>query len=169
MMHRAQPCRTERVLLAAIAPYEEATMLSGRRSLRRPRRGAALVEFAMVVPVVFVFLFVMIELSRYVMVQQALTSAAQQGCRKAMLATTQSNRAVEAAVRDYLGGSLGAMADSGAVQVTVTPETLSEISSGSDVTVRVQVSTADVSWVRGTPFGHTSDVMLAGQSTLVRE
>jgi len=76
---------------------------------------------------------------------------------------------VEAAVRDYLGGSLGAMADSRAVQVTVTPETLSAIPSGSDVTVRVQVSTADISWVRGTLFGKTTDVILAGQSTLVRE
>lgn len=144
-------------------------MLSGRRRSRRPRRGATVVEFAMVVPVVFVFVFGMIELSRYVMVQQALTSAAQRGCRKAMLATTQSNGAVEAAVRDYLGGSLGAMADSGAVQVTVTPQTLSEVPSGSDVTVRVQVSTADISWVRGTLFGRTTDVILAGQSTLVRE
>ncbi len=136
---------------------------------RGQRRGAALVEFAMVVPVVFIFMFGMIELSRYVMVQQALTSAAQRGCRKAMLATTQSDQVVEAAVRDCLDGSLGALADSDSVDVSVSPASLGAITSGSDVSVQVQVSTADIGWVRGNFFGHTSAVMLTGQSTLVRE
>ncbi len=123
----------------------------------------------MVVPVVFVFLFGMIELSRYVMVQQALTSAAQRGCRKAMLATTRDGQAVEAAVRDYLGGALGPVADSASVRIAVSPQDLSTIASGSEVLVQVQVNTSDVSWVRGNPFGRTQDVVLAGQSTLIRE
>lgn len=144
-------------------------MLSGRRGSRKPRRGATLVEFAMVVPVVFIFLFGMIELSRYMMVQQALTSAAQRGCRKAMLATTLESQAVETAVRDYLGGALGRVADSTSVQITTSPQDLSTIASGSEVSVHVQVNTADISWVRGNAFGLAANVVLAGQSTLVRE
>ena len=88
-------------------------MRSGRRCSRR--RGATLVEFAMVVPVVFVFMFGLIELSRYVMVQQALTSAAHRGCRMAILATTVNDDAVESAVRNYLDGSLGSLSDSDSV------------------------------------------------------
>jgi Flp pilus assembly protein TadG len=141
---------------------------NGSRS-RGQRRGAALVEFAMVVPVVFTFMFGMIELSRYVMVQQALTSAAQRGCRKAMLATTLSDQAVESAVRGYLGGSLGALADSDSVSISVSPGSLSGVTSGSDVTVRVQVNTADISWVKSSFLRRTGDLVLAGQSTLVRE
>ncbi len=123
----------------------------------------------MVVPVVFIFLFGMIELSRYMMVQQALTSAAQRGCRKAMLATTLESQAVETAVRDYLGGALGPVADSASVRITTSPQDLSTIASGSEVSVHVQVNTADISWVRGNAFGHAANIVLAGQSTLVRE
>ena len=123
----------------------------------------------MVVPVVFVFMFGMIELSRYVMVQQALSSAAQRGCRKAMLATTVSNDVVDTAVRDYLGGALGALADSASLSVDILPADLSAVTSGDDVSVRVAVSTADISWVRGRFLGQTGDVILAGQATLARE
>ena len=146
-------------------------MLTGTLGSRRPRRrrGVALVEFAMVVPVVFVFMFGLIELSRYVMVQQALSSAAQRGCRKAMLATTINDGAVESAVRDYLGSALGSVADSDLVRIDVSPSGLNDIDSGTEITVQVQVSAADISWVRGSFFGGPGDLVLSGQSVLVRE
>lgn len=146
-------------------------MLAGRRSPRRRgrRRGVALVEFAMVIPVVFLFMFGMIELSRYVMVQQALTSAAQRGCRKAVLATTVSDDAVKSAVYDYLGGSLGITADSNVVDISVSPQNLNAVASGSSITVRVAVNTADISWVRSGFVNRSADVVLAGQSTFLRE
>lgn len=144
-------------------------MLSGRRGSRKRRRGATLVEFAVVVPVVFVFMFGLIELSRYVMVQQALTSAAQRGCRKAMLATTLDGQTVETVVRDCLDGSLGSVANSTSLRIGVSPTDLSTITSGSEVSVRVEVNTSDISWVRGNAFGRSADIMLVGQSTLVRE
>lgn len=146
-------------------------MLSGRQGSRGrgQRRGAALVEFAVVVPVVFIFMFGLIELSRYLMVQQALTSAAQRGCRKAMLATTVSDQDVESAVRDYLDGTLGPLADSDLVHISISPQPLTGATSGSDVSVRIEVSTADISWVRGAFVGPTKDLVLAGHSTLIRE
>ncbi len=123
----------------------------------------------MVVPVVFAFMFGLIELSRYVMVQQALSSAAQRGCRKAMLATTVNDGVVESAVREYLGGALGSVANSDLIQIDVSPSTMANITSGTEVTVQVQVSAADISWVQGSFFGGPGDLVLSGQSVLVRE
>jgi Flp pilus assembly protein TadG len=144
-------------------------MSSRRQGSRRQRRGVALVEFAMVVPVVFLFIFGIIEMSRYVMVQQALTSAAQRGCRKAMLATTVNDAAVDSAVRGYLDGTLGPLAESDSLSVAVTPGDLSAAASGSHVSVQVQVSSADIGWVRSNFLGWTNDFVLTGQSTLIRE
>lgn len=123
----------------------------------------------MVVPVVFLFIFGIIELSRYVMVQQALTSAAQRGCRKAMLATTVNDAAVDSAVRGYLDGALGPLAESDSLHIAVTPGDLHAAASGSHVSVHVQVSSADISWVRSNFLGWTNDFVLTGQSTLIRE
>ncbi|MHB8901265.1 MAG: TadE/TadG family type IV pilus assembly protein [Thermoguttaceae bacterium] len=147
----------------------EAVRGAGRRRIGAGRRGTTLVEFALVVPVVFVFVFGMIELSRYVMVQQALSSAAQRGCRTAALATTLSSSEVDTAVRETLVGSLGPVANSGSVRITLSPSDLTSVASGTQVSVRVEVDTSDISWVRGTTFGRARDVVLAGQSTLARE
>ena len=146
-------------------------MLAGRRMPRRrgQRRGVALVEFAMVVPVLFLFIFGIIELSRYVMVQQALTSAAQRGCRKAMLATTVNDDTVETTVRGYLEGALGPLAESDSLNVAISPRDFTNVAAGSDISVQVQVSTSDISWVRSNFLGWTGDLMLTGQSTLIRE
>lgn len=166
-MHQAQRLKDRNSCCA----LGETTMLSGRRSSRKrgQRRGVALVEFAMVVPVVFLFIFGIIELSRYVMVQQALTSAAQRGCRKAMLATTVNDDTVDSAVRGYLEGALGALAESDSLSVVVTPIDLGAAAPGSQVSVQVQVSGADISWVHSNFIGGTSNFVLTGQSSLIRE
>jgi Flp pilus assembly protein TadG len=154
-------------------------MLFGRRGSRSrgQRRGAALVEFAMVVPVVFLFMFGLIELSRMVMVQQSLTNAAQRGCREAMLATTLSEQDVRSAVRGYLGGCLGSIADTDSVRISVSPQSLAVVEAGTDITVQVEVDAADVSWLKADFrwFGGTlaakpkQNFALTGRSTLVRE
>jgi Flp pilus assembly protein TadG len=51
------------------------------------RRGAALVEAAMVLPLVFMFLFGILEYGRYVMTLQVLTNAAREGARYAQIHT----------------------------------------------------------------------------------
>ena len=146
-------------------------MLAGKRISRKrgQRRGVALVEFALVVPILFLFLFGIIELSRFVMVQQALTSAAQRGCRNAMLATTVSDDTVDSAVRGYLEGALGPLAASDSLSVAVSPGDFRVVVPGSEVSVQVQVSSADISWVRSGFLGWTNDFVLSGQSTLIRE
>jgi Flp pilus assembly protein TadG len=49
------------------------------------RRGAALVEAALVLPIVLMFVFGILEYGRYVMMLQILTNAAREGARYAMI------------------------------------------------------------------------------------
>ncbi len=60
--------------------------LSGRAD-KRARRGAALVEAALVLPLVLMFLFGILEYGRYVMMRQVLTNAAREGARYAQIHT----------------------------------------------------------------------------------
>ncbi len=111
------------------------------RSYRLFRRGAAVVEFAIVAPVLLLLVFGMIEYGRLIMVQQVLTNATREGARRAVLdgATTS---AVTSVVTDYLSTSH----ISGAV-ITVTPNPPSNAAFGEPVTVSAQVSFSEVSWL----------------------
>ena len=71
-------------------------------SLTRRRRGATTVEFAVVAPMFFLFLFGLFGFGRAVMIQQALSNAAREGVRKAVLPTTTAVADVDTAVRNSL-------------------------------------------------------------------
>jgi Flp pilus assembly protein TadG len=62
------------------------TGLPMRASMKRKikRRGTAVVEAALVLPVCLMFLFGIMEYGRYIMMQQVLTNAAREGCRYAV-------------------------------------------------------------------------------------
>lgn len=69
------------------------------RRCRKQRRGAAVVEFAIVAPIFLLFVFGMIEWGRMVMVQQILTNAAREGSRRASveeITDLEARRATEA-------------------------------------------------------------------------
>ena len=111
------------------------------RIFRRNRRAAAAVEFALVAPLFFLFVFAMIEYGRMVMVQQVITNASREGARKAVLdgATTAS---VTTTVNDYLAaGSI-----TGAT-VTVAPNPPTNAEFGDPVTVTVSIGFNQVSWL----------------------
>jgi hypothetical protein len=111
------------------------------RSHRIKRRGAAVVEFAIVAPVFILLVFGMIEYGRMVMVQQLLTNASREGARKAVLdGATKSE--IETLVTDYLSNS----SVSGA-SVTVTPDPPSNAAFGDPVTVSVSIPFDQVSWL----------------------
>jgi Flp pilus assembly protein TadG len=118
---------------------------SNRKKLRS-RQGASAVEFAFVAPVFFVLVFGLIELGRMVMVQQALTNAAREGCRTATLATTINESEVETAVRNYLKSVMRNASNASEVRVTV-PNGLASTAAGTDLTVAVEANYADVSWM----------------------
>ncbi|MEX2119110.1 MAG: TadE/TadG family type IV pilus assembly protein [Pirellulales bacterium] len=116
------------------------------RLCRRYRRGAAAVEFAVVVPVFFLFVFGSLEFGRLLMVQAVITNAAREGARKGVLdgSTTEG---VTAAVNDYLTQS----SVSGAT-VTVTPSPPSSAGYGEPVTVSVTIPFDQVSWLPSPMF-----------------
>src|SRR5687768_6598342 len=77
--------------------------LSGPPCGRRParRRGAAVVEFAVVAPVLFILVLGLIEMGRAVMVSQILVNASREGARKAALSTMTVSE-VQQWIDDYL-------------------------------------------------------------------
>jgi Flp pilus assembly protein TadG len=111
------------------------------RFSRRARRGAAVVEFAVVAPVFVLLVFGMIEYGRMVMVQQMLTNGSREGARRAVLEQSTADE-VRTVVEDYLSGS----SISGAT-VDVDPDDLSSLGFGDPVTVSVSVPFSQVSWV----------------------
>jgi Flp pilus assembly protein TadG len=60
-------------------------MLAHRQLRKTHCQGAALVEFALVVPAFFLLLFAIVEFGRGFMVSSLLTNAARSGCRVGML------------------------------------------------------------------------------------
>jgi len=124
------------------------------RSFRR-NRGAAAVEFAVVAPLFFFLIFGMIEYGRMVMVQQMLTNASREGARRAVLdGTTTAD--VETTVNNYLasGGISGPT-------TTVDPNPPNTAAFGAPVTVTIQISYDEVSWLppmflQGAPMSASS-------------
>src|SRR5581483_7808234 len=64
----------------------------------RPRRGATVVEFAVVVPIFFALIFGIVDISRGFMVKTLIANAARAGCRTGVLqgkATSDVNAAID--------------------------------------------------------------------------
>lgn len=73
-------------------PAEHAPQAACHAPCRRHRRanrrdGSTIVQAAIVLPVVLMFLFGILEYSRYVMLLQIMTNAAREGCRYAVMHT----------------------------------------------------------------------------------
>jgi Flp pilus assembly protein TadG len=109
------------------------------------------VEFAIVAPVFFLFIFGIIEFGRMVMVQQVITNASREGARMAILSGS-STSGVTTAVTNYLSGA----GISGAT-VAISPDPPSSATYGSLVTVTVSIPFRSVSWIPSPFFlGSTS-------------
>jgi Flp pilus assembly protein TadG len=112
-----------------------------RRRSRRDRRGAALVEFALVVPVFFLMVFGILEFGRAMMVEAALANAARAGARAAAM-----DGARVSDVTDAVNGSLSC-AGLPDVTPTVAPNPPSNAAAGQNVTVTVKVPFSQISWL----------------------
>ena len=90
--------------------------MRSNRGGKTRRRGAAVVEAALVLPIVCMFLFGILEYSRYVMTLQVLTNACREGARYAMIhpqpvtvnGTTYGNATtdVQAVINSSMAGNL---------------------------------------------------------------
>lgn len=132
-----------------------------RHSRKENRRGVAVVEFAVVAPLLFMLVFGIIEFGRLFMVQQILTNASREGARRAVLERATVTE-VQTVVATYLSGA----SVSGA-SVTVSPAPLSTLGFGDPVKVTCSVSFAQVSWLPSPWF--FSGSLLSAESTMNAE
>ncbi len=129
------------------------------RCQRARRRGAAAVEFAVVVPVLLLLVFGIFEAGRLLMVEQTLSNAARAGAREASLSGTTTTT-VLANINSAL-----ALASITGHTVTLNPADPSTALPNTPVQVRIAVPFSAVSWV-GAMF---TTVVLSGQCTMRKE
>ena len=130
------------------------------RSCRRDRRGAAVVEFALVAPIFFLLVFGMIEYGRMVMVQQILTNASREGARRAVLDGSTTAGVVNS-VTSYLQSS---SITGATVTVTTSAPVAPDYANGMTVTVTIPFS--QVSWLPSPMFLQTYQM---SSSTTMRQ
>lgn len=129
------------------------------RSGRRERlRGAAIVEFAVVAPVLIAILMGIIEYGYVFLVQQTLTNAAREGARIAVLQSTTSDDPINARIAEI-------MAAAGIDGYTVT---LTHADPAGDPTERVEISVPYNS-VSLTGFFGSRDYDLKGRCAMRKE
>ena len=133
---------------------------------KRRRYGAVAVEMALVAPVIFLLFFGSIEFARMMMVRQALTNAAREGCRTACLATTQSSNSCDAAIRDALDAVIRDASATGPLEITIQPAFQSTPDTGTTITATVAVDCSAVSWLP--PF-FTAGAKISANASTIRE
>ena len=137
-----------------------------RRTWAVPRRGTTIVEMAIVAPLFFMLILGIFEFDRMVMIKQALTHGAREGCREAVLSTTLSQSSVDAAIRGHLAAAIPAANDTNLCRISMTPANFASTTVGTDVTVSVEVNFADVTWL---PVRFLGNTVLRGNATMKRE
>jgi Flp pilus assembly protein TadG len=136
------------------------------RSSCSQRRGASLVEFAVVAPVFFFMVLGLIEIGRACMVSELLTEAARRACRQGVLEGTDTTT-IQSAATDYLT-SVGINGESADVYINDLPAGTTNVAAMpayTEITVVVTVPIANVAW---TPIWFVPGT-LSGQFTMRRE
>ena len=132
-----------------------------RKRPTKHTRGSAAVEFAVISPVLFLFLFGTIEFGRLLMVEQCLTNAAREGARLAVLQGATSGQVVNR-VNAYLD-SCGIDGES----ITITPSDPGSVAVDQPVTITVSVPYASIAWIPGSFAGLESTILQT--STVMRK
>ena len=113
-------------------------------STRNPaRRGSAVVEFAIVAPLLFVFIFGIIEFGRMLMVHQVITNAAREASRHGV-----TSGADNGSVTTRIASALTGTGITG-YSVTFSPSDISQADVDESVQVTISVPYENVSWVSG--------------------
>jgi len=141
----------------------------GRAARPRGQRktAAALVEFAVVAPVMVLLIMAIFEFGRTFMVMELLTEGARVGCRKGIIEGTSSDQ-IKNVVTAYLTG-VGISGESAGISINDAPINTADAANQpayTEITVQVTVPVSSVSWVPNPIF--TSGI-LSGQFTMRRE
>ncbi|HKA05912.1 MAG TPA: TadE/TadG family type IV pilus assembly protein [Gemmataceae bacterium] len=155
-----------------------------RVQARARRAGAAVIEFAAVVPVLLLFILGIVEYGRMLMIAQMTTSGSREGARYAVQADATPS-SVDQYVRTYLSqasipsDAVNAIAIEYQVsssnslytaenQGWVTATNLSALLSGTAIRVRVEVNYSAVSWLPTGVF-LPSETKLSGTTVMRKE
>ena len=124
--------------------------------LKKRRRGAALVEAAIVLPILFTVILGIVEFGRGMMVGQMTVTAARMGARRSII-DGSTNTDVEQRVQEFLGDSTGVTPSDVEVDITITPDPsnttvgneVGNAEVGDMIHVTVRVPFDKVSWLNG--------------------
>tara|TARA_B110000495_G_scaffold88448_1_gene76281 strand:- start:3029 stop:3607 length:579 start_codon:yes stop_codon:yes gene_type:complete len=135
-------------------------------SRRISRYGVAAIEFALVAPFILFIIFGAVEFARMMMVKQALTSAAREGCRHATLATTLASEDSDTFVRQILIPTVSNSHDSGIVKINIVPSFSAKPESGSVIVMAIEVDCSDITWL---PEMFLCGAKIRGSASMSRE
>ncbi len=125
------------------------------------REGAAVVEFAIVGPLMIMLTMGMMEVGRAVMVKQLMVNASREGARMAILPSADSAQVIA-----HVGSQLTAASVDG-FAITLTPPSLADAPPGTPITVSISASASDVSWIPNPAF--TLNQTISASTTMRRE
>lgn len=129
------------------------------RRVRPQRAGTTTVEFALVCPLVFLFLLAAVEFARANQALNAVSNAAYQGCRAGIVPGATATAAQAAAQKNIDAALLAGST------ITVTPANITNTTT--EVTVSVSVPLAQNSWM--IKLFYTSGSTITRSCTLTRE
>lgn len=140
---------------------------------KRDRRGAAVVEMAMVLPIFVMVVLGIVEFGRAMMVGQMVTNAAREATRLSIV-DGSSNASVTEWVGSFLNDSLGVNTSDVTVVITVDPaqgnddplDKIEDAQSRDLVTIKVEVPFDKVSYI---PGDYLSGKKLKAQSAMRHE
>jgi hypothetical protein len=118
-------------------------MQSGERPRTQPRRGATTVETAIVLSLFFLLVLAGIEISRLGLTSQLLSSAANSGCRVAVINGHTQNDVVSTVQTVLNGGGIG----SSSYTMVTSPSDVTSTHLGDSITVTISVPFSKVSWL----------------------
>lgn len=132
------------------------------------RRGAALVEMAIVLPIFVTLLLGMIEFGRALMVGQLVTNAAREGARAAIV-DGSTNSSVTTDVKNFLTSTTGVAAGDVTVNITVAGLANGSVATAAAkdmVTVEVLIPFSKVSYL---PATYLTNANLQGKASMRHE
>lgn len=145
---------------------QPSSKLSHRNSA--DRRGALVVEFAVIAPVIFLFIFAFFEFGRMLMVQHALSDAARDACRQASLATMTNSNDVIAHAKERLAKVIPNVDTVATVTVSPTWSAIGDVTGGTSISVTISVDHDRVSWLPAAQLLN-KDGVLTAEANMERE
>ncbi len=135
--------------------------VNNKRPAPSNRVGAAVIEFAIVGPLMVMLTMGMMEVGRAVMVKQVMINASREGARMAILPSANSQEVIAQVTSQLSASSING------TTVTINPPSLTNAPAGTAVTVSISVNASQVSWIPNPAF--TLNQTISAATTMRRE